>query len=228
MAESISFLVVQEATNEKKEDKFGNNDSAFIVNKKQRICYYCNNKRHFKHECYDNPQNAKYRGNQKQIWNNNFSNNSYRGNNNHLEGKIMFSIGKIITNTEISFSTKITIDMEIIIISKIIKIPISILETRKIKIRIFHLSLILLSTKKSNNDSKNLKNKWFIDLGTTVHMCNNSNYFSKINRDHKRDSFSVGDGEKATVEEIGNVICSLKITETLIRSNSMMFFLFQR
>lgn len=63
LVESISLLVVQEETNEKKEDKIENYDSAFIVNKKERRCYYCNKKGHFKHECYENPQSAKYRGN---------------------------------------------------------------------------------------------------------------------------------------------------------------------
>lgn len=42
--EAISLLVIQEATITKKEDANGNSDSAFIVNKLEKSCYYCNKK----------------------------------------------------------------------------------------------------------------------------------------------------------------------------------------
>lgn len=78
ITESISLLVVQEATVEERETKIENNDSAFMINEKERRCYYCDKKEHFKHECYDNPQSIKLRG----IQFRKNSNISYQRNNN--------------------------------------------------------------------------------------------------------------------------------------------------
>lgn len=205
LAESISLLVVQEGKAEKKENNNKSHDSAFITYKKERTCYYCNKKGHYKNECYHNPQSSKFRGNHKRNWNNKISNNNNHGNNNNQHGinnyqfrKNNYQHGNNYQqgNNNNSHSNKKEEDIN------------------------SYLSFVAhsLSTK-SGNHSNNLHHKWFIDSGASVGMCYNANYFSNINRNHTQNVVSVGDGKTAAVEGMGNIICTVLNNGKLNQSN---------